>query len=187
MTRINQAGIAQILVLVLLLGGVVAGTYLVQQRTNLLPKAFQPWGSACQAGVKQFSLGESCQGDEDDEKEPRYKGASFTCLDGHSGELTRQTGKGKGDCKGEQFWRRLAERECRRHQVCEGTPSAKPKPTEATSGACTPDAKQCPDGSLVGRVGPKCEFAQCPEGTEDEDKASDNNESDNDDKDPQKR
>ena len=28
--------------------------------------------------------------------------------------------------------------------------------------ACTMDAKQCPDGSYVGRTGPKCEFAQCP-------------------------
>lgn len=28
--------------------------------------------------------------------------------------------------------------------------------------ACTMDAKQCPDGSYVGRVGPDCEFAACP-------------------------
>ncbi len=28
--------------------------------------------------------------------------------------------------------------------------------------ACTMDARQCPDGSYVGRVGPKCEFADCP-------------------------
>lgn len=28
--------------------------------------------------------------------------------------------------------------------------------------ACTDDAKQCPDGSYVGRTGPKCEFAPCP-------------------------
>jgi hypothetical protein len=27
---------------------------------------------------------------------------------------------------------------------------------------CTLDAKRCPDGSYVGRVGPKCEFAPCP-------------------------
>lgn len=27
---------------------------------------------------------------------------------------------------------------------------------------CTADAKQCPDGSYVGRVGPSCEFALCP-------------------------
>jgi len=27
---------------------------------------------------------------------------------------------------------------------------------------CTMDAKQCPDGSYVGRVPPKCEFALCP-------------------------
>lgn len=27
---------------------------------------------------------------------------------------------------------------------------------------CTHDAKQCPDGSWVGRTGPNCEFASCP-------------------------
>jgi hypothetical protein len=28
--------------------------------------------------------------------------------------------------------------------------------------ACTMDAKMCPDGSYVGRIGPRCEFAPCP-------------------------
>jgi hypothetical protein len=28
--------------------------------------------------------------------------------------------------------------------------------------ACTMEAKMCPDGSYVGRTGPKCEFEQCP-------------------------
>ncbi len=27
---------------------------------------------------------------------------------------------------------------------------------------CTMDAKQCPDGSYVGRTGPRCEFTTCP-------------------------
>jgi hypothetical protein len=27
---------------------------------------------------------------------------------------------------------------------------------------CTKEAKQCPDGSYVGRTGPQCEFAPCP-------------------------
>ena len=31
--------------------------------------------------------------------------------------------------------------------------------------ACTQEAKVCPDGSAVGRTGPNCEFAQCPEMT----------------------
>lgn len=30
--------------------------------------------------------------------------------------------------------------------------------------ACTEEAKICPDGSSVGRTGPDCEFAACPEG-----------------------
>lgn len=29
--------------------------------------------------------------------------------------------------------------------------------------ACTTEAKLCPDGSSVGRTGPNCEFAACPE------------------------
>jgi hypothetical protein len=29
--------------------------------------------------------------------------------------------------------------------------------------ACTMEAKLCPDGSAVGRTGPNCEFAACPE------------------------
>ncbi len=28
---------------------------------------------------------------------------------------------------------------------------------------CTLEAKICPDGSVVGRMGPNCEFAPCPE------------------------
>lgn len=28
---------------------------------------------------------------------------------------------------------------------------------------CTQDAMMCPDGSYVGRVGPKCEFKACPQ------------------------
>lgn len=31
-----------------------------------------------------------------------------------------------------------------------------------TNVACTADAKQCPDGSYVGRIAPTCEFAACP-------------------------
>lgn len=33
--------------------------------------------------------------------------------------------------------------------------------------ACTQEAKLCPDGSYVGRTGPNCEFAECPDFVED--------------------
>lgn len=39
-------------------------------------------------------------------------------------------------------------------------PATSPTATEPV--ACTMDAKVCPDGSAVGRVGPHCEFAPCP-------------------------
>ena len=38
-----------------------------------------------------------------------------------------------------------------------------PPPGHVWSGACTDDAMQCPDGSYVGRTGPKCEFMPCPD------------------------
>ncbi len=38
----------------------------------------------------------------------------------------------------------------------------KTNPKDTNPVACTADAKLCPDGSAVGRVGPNCEFAACP-------------------------
>lgn len=35
-------------------------------------------------------------------------------------------------------------------------------PTETEQITCTAEAKICPDGSSVGRVPPRCEFAPCP-------------------------
>ncbi len=37
-----------------------------------------------------------------------------------------------------------------------------PKKDMPPNTICTMDAKQCPDGSYVGRSGPKCEFKACP-------------------------
>ena len=36
---------------------------------------------------------------------------------------------------------------------------------------CTADAMLCPDGTWVGRTGPNCEFAPCPQGEEEPDEA----------------
>jgi hypothetical protein len=36
------------------------------------------------------------------------------------------------------------------------------QPTTTVPGECTDDAKICADGTPVGRVGPSCEFAECP-------------------------
>ncbi len=43
--------------------------------------------------------------------------------------------------------------------TCVKEGATKPKENEVM---CTMEAKQCPDGSWVGRSGPKCEFAACP-------------------------
>ena len=39
-----------------------------------------------------------------------------------------------------------------------------PKPTSIDNRKifCTQEAKQCPDGTWVGRTGPSCEFSPCP-------------------------
>lgn len=51
------------------------------------------------------------------------------------------------------------------------TPNEDPQPNDSVEPpsapsddlvACTLDAKECPDGSYVGRTGPDCEFAACP-------------------------
>jgi hypothetical protein len=51
-------------------------------------------------------------------------------------------------------------------------PTRTPSPTTIPAGGaegnavmCTMEAMLCPDGSSVGRVGPKCEFAPCPSNT----------------------
>ncbi|MCY1060414.1 hypothetical protein [Nannocystis sp. SCPEA4] len=44
--------------------------------------------------------------------------------------------------------------------ACAG--KSNPPPADAPQ-ACTKEAKVCPDGSIVGRTGPSCEFAPCPE------------------------
>ncbi|MFA6526658.1 MAG: DUF333 domain-containing protein [Candidatus Buchananbacteria bacterium] len=48
--------------------------------------------------------------------------------------------------------------------VKHGNPSASmpTKPCDGVSRNCSQQAKLCPDGSVVGQVGPKCEFASCP-------------------------
>ncbi len=44
------------------------------------------------------------------------------------------------------------------------TPIVEASPSSSTEPVfCTMEAKICPDGSSVGRTGPNCEFAECPE------------------------
>lgn len=45
------------------------------------------------------------------------------------------------------------------------TTSNPPTPPAPPPVACTEEAKLCPDGSAVSRVGPNCEFAPCPDST----------------------
>ncbi len=52
------------------------------------------------------------------------------------------------------------------NQVSQANQGSKTVSKDTSSGSkavCTQDAKKCPDGSYVGRTGPKCEFSKCPE------------------------
>lgn len=46
--------------------------------------------------------------------------------------------------------------------VASATVLPTPAPLPSGRPACTEEAKQCPDGSYVGRGGPNCEFPPCP-------------------------
>jgi len=50
-------------------------------------------------------------------------------------------------------------------QICSGSDCKSFVPMPPIQGeprACSQEAKLCPDGSSVGRIGPNCEFAPCP-------------------------
>lgn len=147
----NQAGIAQVLILVIVLAGVVAGTYLVQQRTNLLPKAFDrssmPVSAPiCKAGLKDFNLLNPCKKkdkkDEGDEKKQKYQGAKYTCADEFSGELKLREGE---ECKDVKHWRKKAKKICQGRSSCGATASARPKPSCLPKPDCVdaPGGKRC--------------------------------------------
>lgn len=57
----NQSGIAQVFLLLLLLGGVALGTYLVRERTNLIPHAQED--NSCQVDSDCGDLPQYCDGD----------------------------------------------------------------------------------------------------------------------------
>lgn len=58
-----------------------------------------------------------------------------------------------------------------------------PQAAQADSVMCTMDAKLCPDGSSVGRSGPNCEFAPCPDEETDGDDSADDSADDTEDMD----
>jgi len=53
-------------------------------------------------------------------------------------------------------------------QQTEQKQEQKQEQDQKNSVACTMDAKECPDGSYVGRTGPNCEFEECSEMKTDE-------------------
>jgi hypothetical protein len=45
-------------------------------------------------------------------------------------------------------------------------PAPPPAADDDNMRMCTQEVKTCPDGSYVGRSGPNCEFAACPDGSQ---------------------
>lgn len=115
--------------------------------------------------------GTFCSGKEDIQCQPGYM-CSFeggTYLD-PGGTCTKVTSRSQA--KEGEFCGGIAAFQCQEGYICQydGTyPDAGGKCVKTEEGApkeeqvfCTMEAKQCPDGSFVGRKGPSCEFSACP-------------------------
>ncbi len=76
MPKLNQRGITHIFLILFLLAGLAVGVYLVQQKTNIFPKAFEtPTNSSCYARLGRFSVDKPCA-----EVQNGFRSASFDCL-----------------------------------------------------------------------------------------------------------
>lgn len=64
----------------------------------------------------------------------------------------------------EKFCGGIAGRQCPTGYSCKLDGNYPDAGGTCTLVACTMEAKQCLDGSSVGRTGPNCEFAPCPKG-----------------------
>lgn len=55
-----------------------------------------------------------------------------------------------------------SKKDARQTPTATQTPMPKPTSIDNRKIFCTQEAKECPDGTWVGRTGPNCEFAKCP-------------------------
>lgn len=92
MPRLNQKGLAPIALIIMLLAGVALGTYLVQNRTNLLPKA-------CELDSEGQCSGGSEEPDDDEGNSDNGNGnREGTSGDGSGGDNPDKGSTGSGGC-----------------------------------------------------------------------------------------
>lgn len=83
----NQKGVAHIFLILFLLAGLAVGVYLVQQKTNILPKAFENTGvSTCGYRISKFSVDKPCG-----EVPDGFKSAKYSCRIIVETEFSEQT------------------------------------------------------------------------------------------------
>src|SRR6266581_8898938 len=91
MLQFGQKGVAPIIVILLLLAGIGLGTYLVQQRTNILPFAHENSQRVCKKELQAFTLGylgtSACSSQGVKNKDKKYSSVKFACADGFTSSI----------------------------------------------------------------------------------------------------
>jgi hypothetical protein len=91
--------------------------------------------------------------------------ASCTIKDNNAGNNTDENNTGQHNCGECPLLSQPSPEFCKEGKIVSGGKDecGCQLPPKCEPVACTADAKICPDGSAVGRVGPNCEFAACPD------------------------
>lgn len=140
---VGQKGIAQILVVLILLGGLLTGVYLVGETQIFKPRATSvlisaPIGPTCRSRISNFSVDEPC-----DAVQNGFLEAKFTCqAQIEFPDLNTQGGGPGRECRTIEDWVRIADQAC--NEICQlPVPSLEPFPP-----VCPAEFPRC-DGELL--------------------------------------
>lgn len=105
----DQKGIAPILILVLLLAGIGAGSYLVTQKTNLFPQAAKKsTNKACAVTLKgNIEIDTECS-------KGKTSKVKFLCSNSAEYKYLGDGSKKSGSCKSLSYWKSKAQAECKK-------------------------------------------------------------------------
>ena len=127
----NQRGIAQVILLLVLVAGLGSGVYLVQKTQVFAPQAREQKSTAleaCQHTVAEFTVSEPCN-----DKENGYREATYTCVGENISQEIKNLNERKSAadlivCKSVGNWYQEAKHACRKACI-----AALPSPTSAGS------------------------------------------------------
>lgn len=140
MSKLNQKGVVQAVVLLILVVGLGAALYLSQKTTIFKPKAYEqtinggppinvsppPGYNACESSLTAFEVSDPC-----DEVENGFQNVKFGCEAQIQADLNAQGGQER-TCRTVAEWASIAQRACR--QLCPlQTPPPAPVPCQENS------------------------------------------------------